>query len=207
MLGSVISLVALQYGALGGGEVGTLITQMESMGFFTYMIPFLLIFALVFGLLTRMGIFVTHGQGGAATPNVGVNAIIALGVSLLSLQFDFVPRFFSEIFPRLGVGLAVILVLIILVGMFMPNRGFMTYILLGIAGLTFLIIINNSFADLGWAQTSFIYEYKNLLIGLAVMGLVLAIVIGFSTPTDPHNIPTSPLTRIIDLIGAGQHHA
>ena len=60
----------------------------EQIGVFSYILPFLMIFALVFGILMRMGIF---------KENKAVSAIVALAVGLLSLQFDFVPRFFSEI--------------------------------------------------------------------------------------------------------------
>ena len=60
----------------------------------------MLIFALVFGILIKTQIF---------KDNKAVNGIIALAVAFMALQFDFVPTFFAQIFPRLGIGLAIIL--------------------------------------------------------------------------------------------------
>ena len=84
-------------GGYYGGSIGNVLAYWEQAGFFSYVLPFLLIFALVYGILTRTQIF---------KDNRAVNGILALTVGLLALQFDFVPVFFSEIFPRLGVALA-----------------------------------------------------------------------------------------------------
>jgi len=50
--------------------------------------------------------------------NRAVEAIIALAIGLLALQFDFVSVFFAEIFPKFGIGLAIFLVLLLLIGFF-----------------------------------------------------------------------------------------
>ena len=97
------------YSYFEGGAIGNILSQWEAMGFFSYVLPFLLIFAMVFGILIQLRLF---------RDNKTINAIIALAVGLMALQFSFVPRFFSEIFPRLGVGLVVILIIIILTGLF-----------------------------------------------------------------------------------------
>lgn len=82
-------------------------------GVFSYVIPFLLIFALVYGILVRTQIF---------KDNKGVNAIIAVAVGLLAIQFDFVATFYAVIFPRFGVGLSIFLVLILSIGFFYPGE-------------------------------------------------------------------------------------
>ena len=71
------------------GALGDFLSKWEQAGFFSYLLPFLLIFALVFGILTRVKIF---------KDNKVVNGIIALAVALMALQFNFVPQFFSQIF-------------------------------------------------------------------------------------------------------------
>jgi hypothetical protein len=53
--------------------------------------------------------------------NRGVQATIALTVGLLALQFDYVSNFFATIFPYAGIGIAVILVLLILTGVFVSE--------------------------------------------------------------------------------------
>lgn len=96
--------------------VGTTITdilnQWDSYGVFSYVLPFLIIFAITFGILQKSKIF------GEEEKVKGINAILALAVGLASLQFDFVSTFFAVIFPRFGVGLAVLLVVIIFLGLF-----------------------------------------------------------------------------------------
>ena len=98
------------YGFYGDGNFGTLLSQWEQAGVFSYMLPFLIIFALIFGILTKINLFGTEN-------NKSINAIIALSVSLMALQFGFVSVFFSEVFPRLGIALAGLLVVIILLGL------------------------------------------------------------------------------------------
>ena len=90
-----------------GGAIGDTLNRLSNMGFFTYVLPFLLIFSLVFGILSSMKLF---------KENRGVDAIIAVVVGLMALQFDMVPVFFSQVFPRMGVALAAILVILILAG-------------------------------------------------------------------------------------------
>ena len=88
-----------------GGAIGDVLNQWEQAGFFSYVLPFLLIFALVFGILSSIQVF---------KENRAIDAIIALVVGLMALQFEMVPIFFAQVFPRLGVALSVILVILIL---------------------------------------------------------------------------------------------
>jgi peptidoglycan/LPS O-acetylase OafA/YrhL len=88
----------------------------NEMGVFSYVIPFLLIFAVVFAILDKTKIL-----SGKESENRGILAIISIAIGLLALQFDFVSEFFAVIFPRFGVGLALFLVLIIILGFFWPQ--------------------------------------------------------------------------------------
>ena len=110
------------YGYYGGG-FGGLLDFLAQGGFFSFLLPFLLIFALVYGLLLRVKLFEKNG----------INAVIALAVSLMSIQFEFVPIFFSQIFPRVGVGLAVILAVLIIVGIFVPKQTWVIDLLFGVS--------------------------------------------------------------------------
>jgi hypothetical protein len=85
----------------------------NDLGVFSYVIPFLLIFAVVFAILKKTKIL--------GKDNDGILAIIATALGLLSLQFDYVSEFFAVIFPRFGIGISIFLVLIILLGFFIPK--------------------------------------------------------------------------------------
>ena len=90
----------------------------NDIGVFSYVIPFLLIFAVVFAILDK-----TKMLSGKENENRGIIAIISVAIGLLSLQFDFVSEFFAVVFPRFGVGLALFLVIIIFLGFFYPESG------------------------------------------------------------------------------------
>jgi len=63
-------------------DIPTLLSQWESFGIFTYLLPFLFIFAIIFGILSATNIL---GH------NKGVQIIIAFVIGLMALRFDFVP--------------------------------------------------------------------------------------------------------------------
>jgi len=90
----------------------------NEIGIFSYVIPFLLIFAVVFAILDKTKLLSGKGDD----ENKAIIAIIAVSIALLSLQFDFVSVFFATIFPRFGIGISVFLVFIIFVGFFLPDR-------------------------------------------------------------------------------------
>lgn len=93
------------------------LNNLADYGVFAYLIPFLLIYAIVFGILQKSGIFGKDDKT-KGTSAKGINTIVALAVAGLSIQFDYVSTFFAEIFPKFGVALAIFIVLIILIGFF-----------------------------------------------------------------------------------------
>ena len=93
--------------------VTDILNQWDQIGVFSYVIPFLLMFAVIFAILQKTKILTGSDQ-----ENKGLLAIISISISLLALQFDLVPAFFGIIFPHFGVGLSIFLVLLILLGFF-----------------------------------------------------------------------------------------
>lgn len=150
-------------------NIGTLLSQWELAGVFDFLLPFLLIFAVVFGILTTTNIL---GK------NKGVHVIIAFVIGLLALRLDFVPRFFAEVFPRLGVGLAVILSLVILIGLFVPQDS-MRYWLYGLGAVAFaiaVVVISQSFQGYGWFSSGFDGDYVGWIVGgILIIGLIIAV--------------------------------
>lgn len=174
------SLLSFQFGGFYGGNIGSLLATWEQAGVFSYVLPFLLIFAIVFGILMKIKVF---------GDNKGLNTVIALVIGLLALQFELVPIFFSEIFPRVGIALSVILTLLILVGLFLdPDNKAVNYGLLGVGVIIFLVVLIKTAGYLGWS--SFYLWYANwptiLLVGgvIAVIAAVIAST-GPKKPLDP----------------------
>ena len=87
-------------------DIQTLLQEWESIGIFDYVLPFLIIFSLIYAVLTSTNLF--------GKKNKPVYVLIAVAIGLMALRVGYVQQFFAEVFPRLGVGLAILLVVIIL---------------------------------------------------------------------------------------------
>jgi len=163
----------VSYGA--GGDIGNMLAAWERAGVFSYLLPFLLIFALIFGILSQMKMF---------QENRAINGIISLTVALMTLQFDTVSIFFSEIFPSLGVALSVILVAMILLGLFMPSSA--VPILFVIGAIAFLVVIINSFGSVGWNTASYWFSGEhltNIVFGIIVIVIVIIAFVSKKSPS------------------------
>ncbi|MEI6731162.1 MAG: hypothetical protein WCK90_00625 [archaeon] len=150
-------------------DIGTILSQWESVGVFSYVLPFLLIFAVVFGILTTTNIL------GKEKP---VHVIVALVIGLMALQLNFVQLFFREVFPRLGIGISVLLVLMILAGLFIPDdeRRYWGWGLGAVAVVIFIVIITQSFDAAGWYSTYLGSDSIGYLVGAVLLiGIVIAV--------------------------------
>ncbi len=162
--------------AFPSGALGDLLNKWQEAGFFSYLLPFLLLFALIFGILTKINIF---------KDNKVVNGIIALAVSLMALQFSFVPDFFAQIFPRMGVGLAIVLGILIVVGLFAPkDSNAVNYVLLGIGVIIIGVIVIQSAGAVGWQSGQWWGENWSIIVGAIVLLVLIAVVIGSASPKD-----------------------
>lgn len=179
------------YSSIGGGTIGNLLFQWEQAGVFAYVLPFLLIFAVVFGILAKTRIF----------DNKGLNAIIAIAIGVLALQFNFVSVFFSEIFPRLGIGLSILLVVLILLGLFInpKNKGWM--IGMGVvAVLIAVVVVFSSLDSYTWYTGTGIgywlgYHWATVVGILVFLGLLIAIIVGSGKKEGFED--ESPLARML----------
>jgi len=99
------------------------------------------IFALVYGILVKTSIL---------GDNKGVNATIALSFGLLALQFDYVSGFYASIFPYAGMGLAVLLIALILLGLTRDEKKPFIPVWLGIGVVIFLFVLFASLGDFYW---------------------------------------------------------
>ena len=158
--------------------------QWQSAGIFTYVLPFLIIFAIVFSILNYTNVF----KG-----NRGVVIVISLAVSLLALQFDIVPIFFSEIFPRMGVGLSILLVLVLIGGFFVdPSKdgSWMKWVLIGVTAIILIVVVGGSLGSIGFGSGfggfGFLggWDWGNILTIVIIVGLI-ALVIGKTNSGQP----------------------
>lgn len=156
-----------------------LYAQWETSGVFDFLLPAMLIFAVIFGILTSTGVL-----GG----NRGVNFVIAASAALMAMRLQIVSQFFALLLPGLGIGVAVLVVILILSGLFIHQanwRQWMPTFFWGgvIIGLIIVISVLNSFAWFGspWWQQNWVS-----IVWIAALIAVLAPL--FIGPKDPKEI-------------------
>jgi len=152
-----------------GFNITQILNDWAASGVFAYVLPFLLIFAVVYGILSKSHII-------ADDANKGVNVVIALAVGGLSLVGDFVPRFFQTMIPYLGIGLSILLALIILGGLFIGDTAFAgkTKWVIWIVGLLiFVVVVYNALGDYTFGGAYFWNMYGSSLI---VLGIIIGLV-------------------------------
>jgi len=154
-------------GYFWGGSIDEILQAWADLGVFRYALPFLLIFAVIFGILSKTEVL---GE------NRGVNVVVAASVGLLALQFDYIPEFFATIFPYAGIGIAILLVGLILTGLFHSEDGWWKYTFFGIGMFIAVIVVISSLSSYNWAGSWWWEEHWQGIITLAILGLLITLV-------------------------------
>ena len=151
--------------------VNEFIYSLQSAGIFDFLLPFLLVFAIVFGILQQIKIF---------GDNKGIHIILAFVIGLMAIRWEFLNQFYSDIFPRLGVGITVLLVIMILVGMFIANdeSRYWGWGFAAVAAVVAIIVLYQSFSFLGWTGFNGFFGGEAIgwiVFGILIVGLIIAI--------------------------------
>ncbi|MBT4166457.1 hypothetical protein HOE04_05445 [archaeon] len=149
-----------------GSTIGDILYMWADFGVFAYLLPFLMIFAIVYGILSKSGLL---GK------NKGVDATIALAVGLLALQSGYVTNFYAMIFPYTGMAIAVLLVALILMGLTGTELPWTKYVWFGIGLISFIFVLIYSFGDFTWFSMGGGYGFSNAMPAIIAFGLLLAV--------------------------------
>jgi len=150
-------------------SIGDVLNSWADMGVFAYALPFLMIFALVYGILVKTDIL---GK------NKGVNATIALAFGLLALQFDYVSGFYASIFPYAGMGIAVLLIAMIFLGL-KGDGGYSGWWWVVIGGIVFAVVLLTSVSDMFWlggAATGLVSAAPALFAIAIIVGIMFWVI-------------------------------
>jgi len=136
---------------------------------FYYVIPFLLIFALVYAILAKSNIF--------GAENKGPVVVISLCVGALSLVGNVFPDFVQIVFAKAGVGLSLFLVALIFVGLFWSDEDAkvnwvkLAALIFGI--IVFLVVMFSSMSTANFVGSWFWNEYGSPIIVLLLLALII----------------------------------
>jgi len=171
----------------GGGRIGEVLNQWQEVGIFSILLPFLLIFALVYGILEKTNLF--------QDKNKAINPIIGFVVALMAIQFEVVPQFFSVIFPKLGIGLGIVLIVLILLGIFAPKETWLIYILFGIGAIILIVVLVQTAGDLGWSAGYWWTDNWPTVAGAIFILIILGVIVGASRDKSDFDKSASPFLR------------
>lgn len=157
------------------GSITQIFNQWEYLGVFDFVLPFLLVFAVVFGILNATRII---GE------NKGVAVIIAFVLGLMSLRYRyFFSDFLSELIPRLGIGISILLALMILVGLFIAQEEtrYWFYGLGAIGAIIAIVIFYQTATRLGWYWAGYGSDSVGFIIlGVLIVGVIIAVAVSGS---------------------------
>lgn len=150
--------------------IGDLLANWESFGIFYYVLPFLLVFALMFAILQKSRI----GE------NKGAVTIISLAVAALSLYGGYLPNFLMRMAPNLAIALSILLAALVLLGLFaaQTESEWVNNIIIGIAIVALLFVIYDSLINQGgFTGWPWFQQYLPSLLVLVLIGIVVGVIV------------------------------
>jgi hypothetical protein len=150
----------MDYFIYGSGPFEQLIMQWNQMGIFTVLLPFLLVFAVVFAILEKVKLL----------QNKAVHVIIALAIALFTVANPYTVSLFVPIFSNLGLGVAILVCLIILLGLAVKPEGDTWNTIFLIAGILIFIMVVAKAGLLG-------FVFKNVSCGPTCQALIIFVVV------------------------------
>ena len=166
---------------------GNLAESLERIGFVDVLLPFLLIFTVIFAVLEKTKIL---GEG-KRNMNVGISFIFALLVVVPHVTGNFPAGYdpvaiINAALPSVSLVVVAIIALLILIGVFAGDKlvfGMSSAGWIGLFSLIAIVFIFGSAA--GWWQTGFLKWLEGLfgtdVVAVAIMLLVFGIIIAFVT--------------------------
>lgn len=157
----------------------TLLYHWQAAGIFDIVLPFLLIFAVVFAILEK---------GHILGDNKAIHAIVSLAVGFFAISNPWLTPFFAILFSNAALGFAVILVIVLFLGFFIKEKTETWWVWIGAiaAGVIFFWVLGRSIRDSGLHPVVYQFFYENpylwsvIIYGVPIALIILAIVLSSS---------------------------
>ena len=173
---------------------GSVIDFLQKLGFFDVILPFLLVFTIVFGILEKTRVFGVEKIDGKEYPRKSINSMVAFAIGFFTVAAKQVVTSLQVSLPNVALVLIIVVCFLMLAGSFMGDKpfslegrgawvGFLTVIMF----LAVILIFLNS---LGWLTpiTAFFSANMNSvlmpIIFLAVIAGSIFFVISSGKPKE-----------------------
>jgi len=154
----------------------SIILQWQAIGLFDIILPFLLVFAVVYAVLERSKLLGS---------NKGVYAVIAIAIAFFSISNPYTNQIFQVLFSNASIGLLFVLVFMVFLAFFVidPAKEQWWRVVGGIfASIVFIWLLSRTFAYTGYEYDIFAWlsQSPGIAMGLYV-GLPLGIILWLIT--------------------------
>ena len=159
---------------------------LKAFGFFDVILPFLLVFAVIFGILEKTKIFGTEKIGDIDYPKKNIDAIIAFVIALLVVAATKVVDAMELALPKIALLIVVVLSFVLLLGIFMEPEGvyknlegFWKALLMVLMFIAVILVFLSSIPaneDESWLEYSYNYVidyWTGALVGSVVLFLLV----------------------------------
>ena len=142
------------------------------LGIYDVVLPFLLVFAVVFGILHKSQVIGDHK---------GINLVVSLSIGLLAITSYTFRVFFRDLFPMAGIGIAILLVGLILTGLFYngDDKWWKTtfFVIAMLIGIIIVFSALTSYSQWGLGSWWWREYLSSIIVGAVVIGLMLLVVL------------------------------
>jgi hypothetical protein len=172
IIAGILLISLMSFVSAGKWNIQDTLNTWADFGVFSYVLPFLLVFAVIFAILQKTNIL---------GDNKGVIIIISLAIGLLSLVGGAVPRFFEGIFPYTAMAISILVVAVILIGLFFgeENAGMkntVMWTLFGIGVIAFIIVAYSSLSEYNLATSNFWQNYGPAIATLLILAGIITLI-------------------------------
>ena len=163
--------------------LGNAVEFLKEFGFFDVILPFLLVFTVVFGILEKTRIFGTEKLKGEDYPKKNLNSMVAFVIAFFVVATKEVVTSLQVSLPQVALVLIILLSFLMLAGSFMGDKTFSfenskwAVFLTLVSFLAVLLIFLNSF---GWFHPIVAFFSANpstVLIPTLLVGVVIGTII------------------------------
>jgi len=123
--------------AFGNTELGVMLRDLENMGFYEVLLPFLLIFTILFAILQKIKLFGTNSKN--------INIVVAVIIAFFVVRVPSIVGVMTQFLPKVSILVLVLLMFLLVLGIFGAQGDKMTggwlfiAMLAGLVGLVWAI--------------------------------------------------------------------